>query len=160
MILGVLEGLINRGLFRFSIFTPSLVQCIVHDMDSCSYCGQMSITWYRQQWQLSLQCRQCLLEISFLMMSSVPKREYKYSLKHNILTQNYRKRFMHSRGQTQSEKNLPLHFFLLLDPAIEANTCDQQPSMWWQSQTIETGRTGQWPPACDPDMPPEQEENS
>ena len=28
-VLGVLEGLINRGSFRFSIFTPSSVQCNV-----------------------------------------------------------------------------------------------------------------------------------
>ena len=27
IILGILEGLINRGLFRFSVFTPSSVQC-------------------------------------------------------------------------------------------------------------------------------------
>ena len=33
MILGVLEGLINRSLFRFSIFTPSSVQCSVESVD-------------------------------------------------------------------------------------------------------------------------------
>ena len=30
IVLGVLEGLIKRGLFWFSILTPSSVQCIVH----------------------------------------------------------------------------------------------------------------------------------